>query len=150
ERLLKPGAEKVGGEPVIRLLRAHERRAVASLERIDMHRFETQALAAPGNSPWRLDMLEPRRDRAGAGLPAKLRSFRNGTLHRDRLHIRVPSRPLGDAGEHVPDDIARSSDLGLTRSDDRCRQVDAVLGRLGVVLDDTRLHDLLLVHWGLI
>src|SRR3954454_2466046 len=90
ERFLEPGAKESGNEPVIGLLRPDERRASASLEAIDVHRLEAKGPAAPSDPPRRFDVLERRRDRPGARLPAKLRSSCDGAAHRDRLHVRVP------------------------------------------------------------
>ena len=53
QRLLKPGAEEAGDEPVIGLLRSHKRLAIASLEGIDVHRLEAKGLTAPGDAPGR-------------------------------------------------------------------------------------------------
>src|SRR5438128_2126566 len=80
ERLLEPGAEEAGDEPVIGLLRPHNRRVLASLEGIDVHRFEAKGLAAPGDPPGRFDVLKRRRDRPGTRPPTKLRSFGEGSV----------------------------------------------------------------------
>src|SRR4029450_4470554 len=145
ERLLEPRAEYVRNKSVVGLLGPHERRSIAGLEDVQVHRLESKGLSTPRHAPGGFDVLERGGDPAGPRLPAKLGALRYGALHRDRLDSRVPARPLTDSGEHFPDELPNSSDLSLARCNDRSRPVDPVVGRLNLVLDDARFHPLLLM-----
>src|ERR687885_687280 len=87
ERLLKAAAEEAGDESVVGLLRPHERRAVARVEYVNVHRVDAERRAAPRESPRWFDLLKRRADRPGTRLPAKIGSFGETAVDRHRPHV---------------------------------------------------------------
>src|SRR6266576_2763739 len=89
ESLLEQAAEDANDEPVVGLLAPDERVAAASLEHVNVNCLDAERRAGPGEHARAIHALERRRDRSGAGLPAKVRSLGEAPVHRERSDLGV-------------------------------------------------------------